>query len=218
MDIINERVDAVSQGGNMPSGALDFDQLFAESARIHGHLCPGQVLGVRMSILGLSEISILDPKGRDRKIIIVFVEMDRCATDAVQSVTGCSLGHRTMKFMDYGKMAATFLNLDTGKAVRVVAKEESRRMAKEYFPEIENKYEAQLEAYKIMPDNDLFDVMEVHVKVKPEDMPGRPLRRIRCDTCGEHVQDMREVHRDGKVLCRPCASAGYYEPAGQDIF
>src|SRR5512143_3149814 len=150
---------------NLPS-------LLEESARIHGHLCPGQVLGVKMSMLGLREIGIADPKGKDRKSIIVFVEMDRCATDAVQSVTGCSLGRRTMKFMDYGKMAATFVNLKTGQAVRVVAKEEPRQKAKEYFPEIANKYEAQLEAYKIMADNELFEVMEVNVEINPEDMPG----------------------------------------------
>lgn len=196
----------------------DFKALLEASAKIHGHLCPGQVLGVKMSMRGLREIGIADPKGKDRKSIIVFVEMDRCATDAVQSVTGCSLGHRTMKFMDYGKMAATFLNLRTGKAVRVIAKEESRQKAKEYFPETGNKYEAQLEAYKIMPDDELFDVMEVHVKVKPEDMPGRPLQRLQCNACGEYVQDMREVHRNGKVLCRPCADTGYYEAVGRDIF
>jgi formylmethanofuran dehydrogenase subunit E len=196
----------------------DFEMLLQESVRTHGYLCPGQVLGVKMSMLGLREIGIADPKRKDRKSIIVFVEMDRCATDAVQSVTGCSLGHRTMKFMDYGKMAATFLNLKTGRAVRVLAKEESRQKAKEYFHDAENKYEAQLEAYKIMSEEDLFDMMEVHVKINPEDMPGRPLRRIRCDSCGEHVQDMREVYRDGKVLCRPCAAAGYYKPVGQNIF
>jgi len=196
---------------------MTFKALLDESVKIHGHLCPGQVLGVKMSMLGLKSIGIDDPKGKDKKSIIVFVEMDRCATDAVQSVTGCSLGHRTMKFMDYGKMAATFVNLKTGKAVRVIAKEDSRQKAKKYFPEIENKYEAQLEAYKIMPDEDLFDVMEVHVKIKPEDMPGRPLRKVKCDTCGEYVQDAREVYRDGKALCRPCASTGYYAPAGKDI-
>lgn len=190
---------------------LQFDKLLETSARTHGHLCPGQVLGVRMSMLGLREIGIDDPKGKDRKKIIVFVEMDRCATDAVQSVTGCSLGHRTMKFMDYGKMAATFLNLVTGRAVRVIAKEEARDKAKEMFPDIEDKYKAQLEAYKIMPDDALFDVMEVVVKLRPQDMPGRPLRRIRCDGCGEYVQDMREVQKDGKVLCPPCANGGYYE-------
>ncbi len=187
-----------------------FKSLLEDSVKVHGHLCAGQVLGVRMSMLGLRETDISDPKGRDRKNIIVFVEMDRCATDAVQSVTGCSLGKRSMKFMDYGKMAATFLNTKTGKAVRIVAREDSRQKAKEHFPEIENKYAGQLEAYKIMSDDDLFDVMEVAVKVAPEDLPGRPLRRVQCDYCGEHVQDMREVYQDGKVLCTPCAVGGYY--------
>ena len=187
-----------------------FERLLEESVRIHGHLCAGQVLGVRMSMLGLQEIGIHDPKGKDRKSILVFVEMDRCATDAVQSITGCSLGHRTMKFMDYGKMAATYVNLKTGKAARIVAREDSRNKAREHFPEIENKYAGQLEAYKIMSDEELFDVMEVSVKVAPEDMPGRPMRRVQCDSCGEHVQDMREINRDGKILCRPCAEGGYY--------
>ena len=197
---------------------LDFENLLQESAKIHGHLCPGQVLGVRMSMLGLREIRIEDPKGRDRKSIIVFVEMDRCATDAVQSVTGCSLGRRTMKFLDYGKMAVSYLNLKTGKAVRIIAKEGSRQAAKDYFPEIENEYEAQLEAYKVMPDGELFDVMEVHVRVNPEDMPGRPLRRIQCNSCGEHVQDLREVFRDGQVLCGPCAEWGIMNIRGWIFF
>jgi formylmethanofuran dehydrogenase subunit E len=188
-----------------------FETLLQDSVKVHGHLCAGQVLGVRMSMLGLREIGLLDPKGTDRKSLIVFVEMDRCATDAVQSVTGCSLGKRSMKFMDYGKMAATFLNLKTSKAVRIVAREDSRNKAKEYFPEIENKYAGQLEAYKIMSDEELFDVMEVAVKIAPEDMPGRPMRRVQCDSCGEHVQDMRELYQDGNVLCIACAKGGYYE-------
>lgn len=190
---------------------MDFESLLNESARIHGHLCPGQVLGVRMSLLGLRSAGIEDPKGRDRKNIIVFVEMDRCATDAVQSVTGCSLGRRTMRFMDYGKMAATYVNLHTGKAVRVVAREEAREKAREYFPESENKYAAQREAYQVMADDELFEVMPVRVALRPEDMPGRPLSRIRCDACGEHVQDRREFRRNGALLCRPCAEGGYYE-------
>ncbi len=189
----------------------DFESLLQESVKVHGHLCAGQVLGVRMSMLGLREIGISDPKGADRKSLIVFVEMDRCATDAVQSVTGCSLGKRSMKFLDYGKMAATYLNLKTNKAVRIVAREDSREKAKEYFPSVDNKYEGQLAAYKIMTDEELFDVMEVAVNVPPQDMPGRPMRRVQCDSCGEHVQDMREVYQDGKVLCVPCAKGGYYE-------
>ncbi len=192
---------------------LDFEELLDESVKIHGHLCPGQVLGVRMSLLGLREVGINDPKGTDRKSLMIFVEMDRCATDAVQSVTGCSLGHRTMKFLDYGKMAATYVNLTTGRAVRILAKEGSRERARDYFPGIRDKHAAQLEAYKIMPDEDLFEVMEVKVANRPEDMPGRPLRRVKCDTCGEHVQDMREVYRNDMVLCRPCAEGGYYAAA-----
>lgn len=194
----------------------EFEQLLAASVRTHGHLCPGQVLGVRMSMLGLREAGIRDPKGRDRKQIIVFVEMDRCATDAVQSVTGCTLGHRTMKFLDYGKMAATFVNLGTGKAVRVVAQEDSRERARELVLGIGDKHKAQLEAYKIMADEELFTFADVLVDLKPEDLPGRPLRRVQCESCGEHVQDMREVVRDGAVLCRPCAGHSYYRPVPEE--
>ena len=188
-----------------------FEELLRESVKIHGHLCPGQVLGVKMAMVGLREIGVEDAKGKDRKKVIVFVEMDRCATDAVQSVTGCSLGHRTMKFMDYGKMAATFVHRGTGRAVRVMAKEDSRQKAKEYFPGLDNKTKAQIEAYKVMSEGELFEVREVTVKINPEDMPGRPLSRVKCEGCGEYVQDMREVRKGGRVLCRPCAGRGYYE-------
>ncbi len=191
---------------------MKFELLLEDSVKVHGHLCAGQVLGVRMSLLGLREIGINDPKGADRKQIIVFVEMDRCATDAVQSVTGCSLGRRTMKFMDFGKMAATFVNLGTGKAVRVLAREEARRKAKEHFPHIENKYAGQLKAYRIMSDDDLFEVTSVQVQLRPEDMPGRPLSRIACEVCGEHVQDGREVRCGGVLLCKACAGSSYYTP------
>jgi formylmethanofuran dehydrogenase subunit E len=187
-----------------------FAALLEESVRVHGHLCAGQVLGVRMSLLGLREAGIGDPKGADRKNLIVFVEMDRCATDAVQSVTGCSLGKRSLKFLDYGKMAATFVNLRTGRAVRVIAREDSREQAKRYAPAGEDKYQAQLEAYKVMADEELFDVQEGSVELRPEDMPGRPLGRVQCSVCGEFVQDMREVSCDGQVLCRPCWEGGYF--------
>ncbi len=189
---------------------LKFEKLLAESVHSHGHLCPGQVLGVKMSLRGLCEIGIQDPKCKQRKDFIVIVEMDRCVLDAVQSVTGCSPGRRTLKFMDYGKMAATFVNLQTGRSVRILAREDSRELAKEYAPDFADVYAAQCEAYKNMSDELLFDVTNVEVLLRPEDMPGRPLRRIRCDSCGEQVQDMREIYRNGKVLCKPCADGGYY--------
>ncbi|KJU85494.1 formylmethanofuran dehydrogenase subunit E, partial [Candidatus Magnetobacterium bavaricum] len=146
--------------------AYNFDLLLGESARVHGHLCAGQVLGVRMSILGLTMIGIDDPKGQDRKNLLVYVEIDRCATDAITSVTGCTLGHRTLKYVDYGKMAATFLNLRTNHAVRVLALEEARETAKNRFPHIEDQMQAQCDAYKVMADEELFRCMEVSLNVR----------------------------------------------------
>ncbi len=189
-----------------------FDNLLEISTKIHGHICAGQVIGVRMSMLGLERISIDDPKGADRKKLYVLVEIDRCATDAIQSVTGCSLGKRSMRWMDFGIMAATFVNLETGKAVRITAREESRELSKKYYPALANKYQQQLEAYKIMPEEELFSFQDVKADIPECDMPGRPLRRVQCDGCGDYVQDCREVEQDGKILCRACAGQRYYTP------
>jgi len=187
-----------------------FDNLLKISTKIHGHICAGQVIGVRMSMLGLERISIADPKGEDRKKLYVLVEIDRCATDAIQSVTGCSLGKRSMRWMDFGIMAATFVNLETGKAVRITAREESRELSKKYYPALANKYQQQLEAYKIMPEEELFSIQDVKADIPECDMPGRPLRRVQCEDCGDYVQDCREVEQDGKILCRACAGQRYY--------
>jgi formylmethanofuran dehydrogenase subunit E len=189
----------------------DFDSVLERSINIHGHLCPGQILGVKMAMFGMEQIGLPVPDAGEReRRLIVYVEMDRCATDAIQSVTGCSLGHRTMKFYDYGKMAATFVNLETGKAARIIAREDSREKAKKIFPERADPYEAQMQAYKIMGNEELFDIMPVRVDIPPEDMPGRPLKRIACSRCGEYVQDVRDVCRDGHVLCKACDNESYY--------
>ncbi len=190
-----------------------FEELLEVSTRIHGHICAGQVIGVRMSMLGLEKIGIDDPKGRDRKKLYVLVEIDRCATDAIQSVTGCSLGKRSLRWMDFGIMAATFVNLETGRAVRITAREESRELSKKYCPEIADKYRRQLEAYRIMPEEELFSVQEVRVEIPEQDLPGPPRRRVRCEECGDWVQDCREVEEDGRTLCRACAGQRYYRPA-----
>jgi len=187
-----------------------FDNLLEISTKIHGHICAGQVIGVRMSMLGLERISNSAPKGEDRKKLYVLVEIDRCATDAIQSVTGCSLGKRSMRWMDFGIMAATFVNLETGKAVRITAREESRELSKKYYPTLANKYQQQLEAYKVMPEEELFSFQDVKADIPKCDMPGRPLRRVQCDGCGDYVQDCREVEQDGKILCRACAGQRYY--------
>ncbi len=187
-----------------------FEELLKKSTKVHGHICAGQVIGVRMCLLALKRINIDDPQGKDRKNLYVIVEIDRCATDAIQSVTGCSLGKRSMRWKDYGVMAATFVNLQNNKAIRVTAREESRELSKKYYPQVDNKYDQQLGAYRIMPDDELFLVEDVEVDIPPEDMPGRPLKRVRCESCGDWVQDCREVVRDGKTLCRGCDQGKYY--------
>ncbi len=197
--------------GTPQDGGEYFDLLLAESVRLHGHLCAGQVIGVRLSMLGLRLLGITDPKGKDRKNLIVYVEIDRCATDAIQSVTGCSLGKRSLKWMDFGIMAATFVHLSTKKAFRILAREDARELARNYCPEIEDKYRQQLEAYKRMRDDELFDIQEVRVNIPECDLPGRPLRRVICVRCGEHVQDCRDVEINGEVLCKACAGSRYYE-------
>ena len=189
---------------------MNFEALLEESVRGHGHLCAGQVLGVRMAIAGLKCIGIDDPKGRDRERIMVYVEIDRCATDAIQSVTGCSLGKRTMKFMNFGKMAATYVNLDTGKAVRLSVKEEAKARTKELAPAEQDKYKAQLHVYRIMPEEYLFNIMNVWIAVKTEDFFESLKRRVKCDGCGEYVQNKREIYTGGNALCRHCAGEEYY--------
>jgi len=187
-----------------------FEHLLDKSTTIHGHICAGQVIGVRLAMIGLREIEIDDPRGSQRKDFYVLVEIDRCATDAIQSVTGCTLGKRSLKWLDYGIMAATFVNLKTGKAVRVTAREESRELAKKYCPQIGDRYQQQLEAYRVMAEDELFRLQLVQVTIPPEDLPGKPLRRVQCRSCGDWVQDCREIEQDGQTLCRPCATGRYY--------
>ncbi|MEK6286076.1 MAG: FmdE family protein [Acidobacteriota bacterium] len=186
------------------------DELLQRAEQSHGHMCAGQVLGVRMAMLGCRAVGIEDPRGADRKNLIVFVEIDRCAADAVNTVTGCRLGKRTLKFFDYGKLASTFLNVKTGEAVRVVALDSSREAADCAFPEIENKYQRQLRAYKLLPDEELFKLESVRVSLPPQDQPGRPVSRVLCDECGEGINDRREVLHDGRTICRACAGEAYY--------
>lgn len=188
------------------------DQYLDDAAVAHGHLCAGQVLGVRMAILGLKKLGIEDPQGKDLKRIVTFVEIDRCATDAVMVVTGCRLGKRALKFRDWGKVAATFVDVQTGKAVRVAARESSKALAKSMHPEIEDKNKQQMCAYREIPDDQLFQAQWVHVELPPEEFPGYKGERVVCDRCGEGINFRREVRLGGKVLCRGCAGERYYEP------
>jgi formylmethanofuran dehydrogenase subunit E len=213
-----------------------FDALLREAETAHGHLCAGQILGVRLAMLGCERLGVDDPKGlvnpKDRKRLVTFIEIDRCATDAIAVVTGCRLGKRAIKFRDWGKMAATFVDLaspvtpalasplamqnDTPvyKAIRIAALESSKQRARDLYPHIENKNQQQMLAYREMSNQDLFSEEWVAVPIHPREMPGYKSARISCDQCGEGINYDREVRRDGKILCQGCAfpETRYYQP------
>lgn len=179
-------------------------ELLDEAGRFHGDVCRGIELGTRMTMRGLREIGIADPKGADRKNLIVYVEIDRCATDAIMALTGCRPGKRTMKVLDHGKMAATFIHLETRQAVRVALRPKRPEARNEDVP------------MDTLSDDELLLVTPVEVDLRPEDMPGRPVRTCACDRCGENIMDGREIVAGGETLCRPCREgATYYRlPAG----
>ena len=187
------------------------EQYLQLSEQAHGHLCAGQVLGVRLAMLGLRELGIDDPVA-ERKRLVTYVEIDRCVTDAVAVVANCRLGKRALKFRDWGKVAATFVDLKTGRAIRVAAKESSKQAAREMFPELD-KETGQQKAYAQLSDGALFDRQWVKVEVPPEDLPGFKGPRVVCAQCGEGINFKREVMVNGKTLCRGCAGERYYKPA-----
>jgi formylmethanofuran dehydrogenase subunit E len=188
-----------------------FETLLEGSAKAHGHLCPGQVVGVRMAMLGCRLIGLDNPQRIDQlKKLIVFVEMDRCTADAVAYVTGVKLGRRSLKFTDYGIMAATFLNLETNEAYRIISTEESRNLTSEYAPEIDKKVPQQIAAYKRMPDKVLFRVQKVRIPCMDNEMPGPTKKKAVCVKCGQVVRDGKEIMKEGKPYCRPCSSGAYF--------
>jgi formylmethanofuran dehydrogenase subunit E len=192
----------------------DFETLLKGSAEAHGHLCPGQVVGVRMAMLGCELIGLDEPRILPQiKKLIVYVEIDRCATDAIAYATGVKLGRRSLKFVDNGIMAATFVNLETGRAFRIVSTETARTLVERYAPGIPDPRQQQLQAYRRMPSEVLFDVEPVAVTVPINDMPGPSRFKKTCQRCGAVVRDKKEVFLNGEILCRPCAYGTYYRPA-----
>ena len=194
------------------------DELLKDAEVAHGHLCAGQVLGVRMAMRGCQQLGIDDPRVKDRKRLVTFVEIDRCATDAIAVVTGCRLGKRALKFRDWGKMAATFVDLSTGRAIRIAAKESSRDAARQLHPEIENKNQQQMLAYRELPDEILFAEQWVQVPLDAREFPGYKSERIVCAVCGEGINYDRTVLREGQKLCHGCAAPEecYYQPVTPD--
>lgn len=180
----------------------DYNQLFNKAKAFHGHICPGIVLGTRLTMAGLRELG-MDPSGKNPNLI-VYMEIDRCGADAVQAITGCSLGHRNLKFMDYGKFAATFLDTKTGKAVRI-AVDEKNREAHDKLPVKEV-----ITLLGEIPEEEILKIEHVSLAIKKEDIPGFPSYKEVCSVCGERIMDNRHMTVNGKVLCRSCGNGSYY--------
>jgi len=176
-----------------------FEEDLNDAVSYHGHLCPGQILGVRMARLACATLGLANP--RSFRDLIVFVENDRCLSDAVGVVTGCTTGRRRLKHKDYGKSAASFFDISSGKAIRVSS------IGWAQVPQDEDM----LEFFNKIPDVELFKIENIRIKIPPEDMPGKPLEKALCSKCGEFITDSRHVVKDGKVLCKACAGTAYYE-------
>jgi len=176
-----------------------FQEDLQEAAAYHGHLCSGQIIGVRMARLALKMLAIGDPK--KFKDLIVYVECDRCLTDAIGTVTGCKLGRRSLKWMDYGKSAASFLNLKSGKAIRIFTKMRMRP------PEGADL----IEFFESFADDDMFSVESVKINYCPEDLPGKPLAVMVCPECDEEILDGRQISHNGTEMCKACVNGAYYE-------
>jgi formylmethanofuran dehydrogenase subunit E len=176
-----------------------------------GEIRSGMILGIRIALLALKELAIENPADHHRSLVVV-VETDRCLPDAIEIITGCRLGNRTLKFQDMGKMAATFVDLRTGRAMRVAANESANERARRMYPALD-KEEALKSAYSILPDDDLLTRVPVRVALAPEDVPGYWAPRIICEECREGIAFGREVAEGQRTLCRSCAGQGYCVPA-----
>ncbi|MFQ5611201.1 MAG: FmdE family protein [Anaerolineae bacterium] len=190
-----------------------FEELLDRTAVLHQHLCPRQVLGVRMGLAGGRWLGLEVPQTDKR--ILTIVETDGCAIDGIAVATGCFVGRRSLYVFDFGKVAATLVDTLTGRAVRIVPSAITRRRAKDYAPEAESRWEAYLLGYQRMPEAELLDVQEVTLGISVKELQSRDGYRVNCEVCGEEIINEREVVREGSILCRPCAGERYYQPLAE---
>jgi len=184
-------------------------ELLKQSSARHDHLCPRQVLGVRMGLAGLAAIGLEAPM--PHKAALVILETDGCFADGLEVASGAVVGHRTLRLVDQGKIAATFANVESGQTVRLAPSLDVRQRALKYAPEIKKKYYAQLKGYQIMPETELFTFQEVTLDPALRMIISRPGLRAKCANCGEEIINERQVCVEGKVLCRTCAGERYYK-------
>lgn len=187
---------------------MDLQAILAQSSARHSHLCPRQILGARIGLAGGVALDLSLP--RNDKRLLVIVETDGCFADGVDVATGCTVGHRTLRVEDYGKIAATLIDVKTERAVRIAPQLDVREKAYRYAPNEPRHYFAQLQAYQVMPDCELLTVRPVHLTTPVAAIVSRPIVRVNCEQCGEEIINEREVWVAGQVLCKQCAGGGYY--------
>lgn len=196
----------------------DLNRLLEISSRDHNHLCPRQILGVRMGLYGMKSLGFIEPPPQKR--LLTIIETDGCFADGISAATGCTVGHRTLRVEDYGKTASVFVDTETGQAVRVAPTLDIRQKAYDYAPDEPRHYFAQLLAYPIMPDQVMFTVYPVTLNTPVAAIVSRPGVRVRCARCGEEILNERETRMGGLILCHACAEGAYYSrsiSADQDL-
>ncbi len=194
---------------------VSLTEILKTAASRHTHLCPRQVLGARIGLAGAQAVGLEPPVLNKR--LLVILETDGCFADGVEAAAGCSIGHRTLRIEDYGKIAATFVDIRQGKAVRVAPLLDVRDRAAAYAPGEPRHYFAQLAAYQVMPDEELLSIQEVYLNIPVEEMVSRPGVRVACDLCGEEIINGREVQQAGMTLCLACARGAYYQTAPIEV-
>lgn len=188
---------------------MNLSDTLEKSARQHSHLCPRQILGARLGLLGLKSLGFEIPPPQKR--LLVIVETDGCFVDGVIAATDCTVGHRTLRVEDYGKTAAVFVDTVTGQAARVAPALDIRQKACAYAPDEPRHYFAQMQAYQMMPDEEMFTITPVTLNTTIEAILSRPGARVNCDICGEEIMNEREIRRERLVLCRACAGQACYQ-------
>lgn len=193
---------------------MNISILLDKSMQDHDHLCPRQILGVRIGLAGMKALGFAEPP--TKKQLLVITETDGCFVDGVIAATGCTIGHRTIRVEDYGKVAATFVDTKSGYAIRIAPRLDVRERASAFACDESRHYFAQMQAYQTMPDEEMFTVQEVILDTPIEQIVSRPGVRINCELCGEEIMNEREIQCNGLTLCRVCAKGGYYQPVMQD--
>jgi formylmethanofuran dehydrogenase subunit E len=194
---------------------MDLQALLDKSASQHDHLCPRQILGVRMGLCGMKALGFDSAPGGKR--LLVIAETDGCFADGLSSATDCTVGHRTLRVEDYGKPSATFVDVTTSLAFRVAPTLDIRQRACRGIEDEALRYQAQMQAYQVMPDDEMFTVAQVELAASIESIVSRPGLRVTCDACGEEIMNEREIHLDGQTLCRACAGTAYYRPLSRGL-